>query len=950
MFPSQSKAFARPVAVIVIMGCLFALSMVSNMQIVSAHDTDVPPCLDISGAGKPVLVGGVANSGVWQLDSLPVSYEPSHDYIACAENQGLPVNNYIQLKGWLWDTNLGWISLYCDASGMNQGIACGSQQYAVKVDTDDGEFHGFAWGDNTGWISFNCQDDLGGCTATNTHKVRAETSGFCAGKVYAIPPAVGCTTFLHSPVSTHAWSDNVGWFDLDGITIPLTATGQFTVTITLDPDPTLYTGKDSTLPRSNGADAYTLKATIIDNATGSPVLNDASPYTLFMEPIWSKDTVKLDQSFPGLVLDFNCGAPSENGGAVDKPCGDGGLAYDVSTEEYSYDITSVAPTTNANIYDDPALSGIDDPVVSNEGFYLPSSLSPYGTALRPLQRNDLNLVGVEIQIFNNDAGTCALPYNNGACLGNELFSVNSGMGPVDLKFVPAADVDLLNDNNKPYIEASAGTGESFNIHTVEDGVAPTYFVTLGLDVPLNSTCYLPAFDFTTDGSLGADDTNPSGFETPVMLINNGSLTSLLGGYLLAPDCPEKGFLQNPFLYTKVTYTVGPDSVAYYSAKLPRVTGTSVVNPVAVVRGSVYSTGVSNPGLQQTIRSLGDVSTNILRDTLYNNVKNMTASKTVGAGNATLVSNGGVLSIAEAGIGIGLENDSDDEPTVYYFNGSDVTISSTDPNFTWTGKRTLIVEGGNLFIDQNIYNAPSGAARPKFGIIVLKDLVTGVGGNIYVNPRVTNIQANIFADRSFFSYDGVINPDGTHPNIIGAGLNYGEPYFADINDYGNKTENQLYIEGSLASQNTIGGSNLVKPIIGTGELAPVGDALGTAPSGGWRAQLYDLNHFRSFGAVFERDPVSGNAICGGVEQIDVTSSCKISKDDGSPWTRYDDPPGDLIPLSVSKPTVKVAYGLNNDIADPPPVTDFGAVYFTFDPPPPDLPGFGVISGAEITVRP
>jgi len=59
----------------------------------------------------------------------------------------------------------GWIKL--------NGTAIDGSTYNVKIDADDGEFHGWAWGDNVmGWISFNCDNPETVCS----HDYKVETN------------------------------------------------------------------------------------------------------------------------------------------------------------------------------------------------------------------------------------------------------------------------------------------------------------------------------------------------------------------------------------------------------------------------------------------------------------------------------------------------------------------------------------------------------------------------------------------------------------------------------------------------------------------------------------------------------------------------------------------------------------------------------------------------------
>jgi len=76
--------------------------------------------------------------------------------------------------GWIWNENIGWISMSC----VNQGT-CGDTDYGVKIDASTKNFSGYAWSPNVGWISFqgtppdetfssNCLADCNGylnCTA-----------------------------------------------------------------------------------------------------------------------------------------------------------------------------------------------------------------------------------------------------------------------------------------------------------------------------------------------------------------------------------------------------------------------------------------------------------------------------------------------------------------------------------------------------------------------------------------------------------------------------------------------------------------------------------------------------------------------------------------------------------------------------------------------------------------
>lgn len=60
---------------------------------------------------------------------------------------------------------------------------------------------------------------------------------------------------------------------------------------------------------------------------------------------------------------------------------------------------------------------------------------------------------------------------------------------------------------------------------------------------------------------------------------------------------------------------------------------------------------------------------------------------------------------------------------------------------------------------------------------------GQGGNIYIDPQVTDIHAVMYADKSVLSYDGVKEFDVS-------------------NSLASELRHQLYIHGSIFSENTI----------------------------------------------------------------------------------------------------------------------------------------------------
>lgn len=890
---------------------LLVLFMVSGFATVPAlaHHTDSPdPCFDITDQGTGVLIGGAPNSGKVVFDPDP-GPNPAHNYEACVTDPGSDSLGMFDVKGWAWDDNLGWVSFFCDASGNNLGLSCGSIPYGVTMEGTDqpnpGRLHGCAWSDNIGWISFNNSDPASQCGGSAiTYYVQAEADdGACLGEV----DAGGCPN--NGAVSTYAWADSVGWLDFTGVKFPWVELISAAVSVTFEITPDPATVNKATAPIADGSNtdgtpSYEMRLYFKD-INGNPVNVGAAPYTVQIQVTWEEDTVKKDQTTL-TIADFTTCKNDVSGGscagsAVDKPMGSTHFTWDAGLSAYKAPITSVAPTSGLNGYDKDGNKTVD---YSYETFDLGN---PNG--VNNVQQNNLKLSDVRVSILNTATTICA--FGEAGCTPKSLAT-----GTRTLQFRPGVEVTQFSQNNQDFLQG---------YNTVANSVATTTVCLLG------SACSSAHIDFITGIGLPFlmvvpdSDGDPAPTDADSKdLMNYSSFGST--NLLWTPICTEETcgeFGNNPYVYSVVDSTVVGKTVRYFSNKLPRVKGTLVVNPVATISGSVYSTGVTNPQTGTIIRSLGDVSTNILRDTIFRNVSNIIAGATPPKQNpVTLKPNNGGF----AGGGTPLLYDSNKVPKVYYFR-DDVYLDNGASPITWSGDRTLIVIGGNVYINSDLYNVAV-TPKPKLGIIALKDFTTGKGGNLYVAPQVKNIQANIFGDGSFFSYDG--KPSGITP----AGL----PYFDSEDDRYNTLLNQLSLEGTLATQNTIGGAvKTPSPILGDGTVAsPDEGQYGKEPSGRSAARLYDLNFLRYYGYVFERKGVA--TACPG-DAVDQQNPTLCPSDVG--YLLMAIPVGQGGDL-VLNPGGDPAQGLTADQAS--------AVYIQFDPPSPSLPGFSVTGGVNVEVKP
>lgn len=149
----------------------------------------------------------------------------------------------------------------------------------------------------------------------------------------------------------------------------------------------------------------------------------------------------------------------------------------------------------------------------------------------------------------------------------------------------------------------------------------------------------------------------------------------------------------------------------------------------------------------------------------------------------------------------------------------------------SGKRTLVVRWANLYITRDMYYTNSDSI---LWVVVQKD-EAGNGGNLYIDPSITNIVGTYIIDGSVLSYDGTMEIWVGNITIL---------------------KNQLYIYGSIVSENTIGGSRM------TPLRCP--SLLDIVCTDAFIAQKYDFNYLRRYyifgGIPFGNAKVVGGGTC------------------------------------------------------------------------------------------
>jgi len=80
----------------------------------------------------------------------------------------------LELNGYAWSSNIGWISLNCRTGGVGRTDICATSNYRVEVATN-GNISGYGWSPNIGWVRFG---GLSGFpTGANTYTNNASVTG-----------------------------------------------------------------------------------------------------------------------------------------------------------------------------------------------------------------------------------------------------------------------------------------------------------------------------------------------------------------------------------------------------------------------------------------------------------------------------------------------------------------------------------------------------------------------------------------------------------------------------------------------------------------------------------------------------------------------------------------------------------------------------------------------------
>ena len=705
--------------------------------------------------------------------------------------------------------------------------------YGVKMDIS-GNFSGYAYSQSMQWINFsgvyasllivipptkNCKTDryIGVC---------ADVKGVPDG--YTIP--VGLAKYIdmgYNMPNLGRIADGNDKFTLqlyfknkDNVFIPKS---DFVGTEGMDPpvgpkyEVTVTFNWDDTLKRiqvvgasTDGSSSYSPVETTLNNEK-TPITKGGG---VLSKPVLLSNKTLSDPSYESILATNKTWTPA------------------ASPNILNLDIKSVAPTTSANLSDVVKYKSVHKTVTNDK--------SP--------ENNHLLLPKIKWTLKDKTV------------VPNRIYTGETDLGSKGVfEFFPALSVTTLNTTNNPDNQDVIVAYRNIPVGVEVKG--ENFGVTTGSLVNPNDTKNPPkvdfnvvydnteGFDFGFDGNTVEDvkikdsikDIDSIHIHRLFQKIFSTTWTPKLIAELSkdSTQLPE-AYTSGAKLETKISYEVlqfvnGKSTylpINYSSNFLPRLTESNIANPVAVIKGQIYGEAYT-PQAGTNTTGIGDKNINIVKDTIYENIQKLIRNQTLPNhkdGTATL------SNFTTDCVNSCKKISSNDDEDILYVNADKVVLENGGADITWPKNTVLIVNSGNLFINDNLYNGKTN--DKSLGIVVIRNTDDDIGtaGNIYISKNVTNIQAFAVTWGVAFSYDG---------NYAGAVIDADTGEFTWGTDIPSALNKQLLWQGGISSYNTIGGTeNKSKDYYLTG--------YGILPKGTdkdednrKKAQLYDLNYLRYF---------------------------------------------------------------------------------------------------------
>ncbi len=663
-------------------------------------------------------------------------------------------------------------------------------------------------------------------------------------------------------------------------------------------------------------------------------------YCAKMNYVW-EDDVDLDQTTLASQQQDIYRYGSTNGGAIKKPLlyglyGLSDFKYDPVTQSWKGPITSVAPTSDMN-----TTGG-----TQNEKFYYWNKADVGTYDVTKSNQNLLKVKEIDLMFFQYSTGP-GIPakciygkVNVDKC---EMYNISTASSTISFNPLVKADtLDYLSYGNPLNFIAldSVDTPQQFKMDKLvfnPSAIAPAMTFRIGLE---DSSLYQLKL-LTDKGFPKATPPDPADATIVDQMVKSNATTDTWIGQLFATGLSSTLTQAGPYLHSKVTYRVGGQAVSYWGPKLPRIKAGVIVNPVAKVEGNVYMTDFAQKSADVSLKSLGNISSNLRREAIVRNVaKYLTGYTTPLVGVDRTVSN--PMSITGLNELV--------KTKVYYLKDHNLTIDcgAVPPpavsTCTFRSNVTFIVENGSIIVNSNI-NTLNNA---QVGLIALRDLEGNKQnqGFLYLNKNVTWLSnTQIYLDRVMQSYDKSMGLPVT--NADGFAM-----YADDDNARQQRFGSQLVIEGTLSSMNGIGNASRLPPtdengrvLTGTTYCTNYANVTGIC-----RARLVDLNYLRYYGPGLEicsngtaKDQKRATEPDGGCD----ASVVGYDIDATDLYNATTNPDKDLVAGKLAPNSVRSTYFVTKNL--PVILENEYPVNFFYRPIAKDLPGFEVEQDFSPVVR-
>ncbi|GEM_PF-5573240 len=907
--------FASSFAVLVFSGFL-SLQPIGEPSAL-AHDTDSPTCEDISGVTQDVLSpdvpgrqGGISDSGHLDFDDTSGI---DHAYQACAQRRPvladeLVVGSETVVRGWTWNSNLGYVSFFCEG-GNNFGGGCGDITYQTRV-LDNGRVRGWAWSDNTGWISMGCDGGM--------------NSGFgCGNKNYGVGimqvSDVSDPNFLErtdcrrvdgtiqpGDVYGYAWTNTVGWINFCGARLDLTSPLRPEIIIETSNPPAA--DADAAVTEgpvyANGSDFYKIVVRVKNGDTPLGLDELAAHGVQVRDFVWDNklradqvtrcspaDAPAIDETLPACGYNGNAALPSLLDTSNWEAAESGMVGY----------VRAIAPTGSSDYLSLTSFNVVIDgvsyeqalgrsfaflPPVSVTRIYSPDALAAGAGGDSLFAQRNISTEHLVTAEFHPGSGPGALTDASAATVFTQLHDCSDafsfvfdegGVGVADPLGTRTDNADVGGEEDRGNIDRS------------------------------NSVCPGRA-----SGTLA--DIDQTGAGTPVSEFFPGGEATAVHRYIYAEVTPGQEMAAGRNIETddalgiqaRVQYLANGINVRYFSKK---VSDSSLLNQAADIKGNVRIDVQSLGGLLggRSEKSIGESAKS--KSEFFNRAFDNLGWK----GDAVAITS---RTFDGAGLGTGVhffKRDSaglggDTEPCKIIFSD----IGDID----WSAKTTIASRGCDIYINSNILPVSGTAA---LGIVALEDFempktAPRKGGNVYICATVTDVKnVHIVAENSVLPY-GELDAEGNiacgdpDERIEQSGARAGLPNFND--PVREVLKNQLVITGSIVSNNTYGGAFKNPPEAGDGKRITDLSLMDTA-------RFYDYNFFRYAHTVTAPPPtgVPAGTRCWDTEVI---------------LSKQLTPTGTVNPCIGNKASVRP--GTARDVSEK------GIMNIQFAPPPSDLPVF------------